>query len=121
MKTFKVLPIKVPAGNEHPPAPYEGLPKHEFTMGLIGVYHINFLAPKGCGKTTLVGNLLRAYSGYFHDIHVFSPTIESDDKWDVLKKEKYLIENKPLKRWIQTQRDKKHENKVVNDPPGAAE
>lgn len=67
--------VEVPVPNEdHPDAPYDCLPKHEYTIGLI--------APKGCGKTTLICNWLRMYAGYFHMIWIFSPTILSDDKWD---------------------------------------
>lgn len=72
-KAIKVLPIPVPSA-DHPLPKYEQLPKHEFTMGLI--------APKGAGKTTVMCRLLDFYRGYFHTILVFSPTIESDEKWD---------------------------------------
>lgn len=73
MRSLKVLPIPVPSA-DHPFPKYEQLPKHEFTMGLI--------APKGAGKTTVMCRLLDFYRGYFHTILVFSPTIESDEKWD---------------------------------------
>ncbi len=71
---LKVLPVPVPK-IDHPEPPNEVLPKHEFTIGLI--------APKGAGKTTLIANLLHFYAGYFNDIFVFSPTVLSDEKWDV--------------------------------------
>lgn len=64
-----VKAIKTPAAYIHPDAPYEMLPKHEFSMALI--------APKGSGKTTTIVNLLDFYKGYFHTILVFSPTVES--------------------------------------------
>jgi hypothetical protein len=67
------------------------LPRHEFTMGLI--------APKGAGKTTVLCNLLDFYRGFFHEIFVFSPTIESDEKWDWVKKQKFLKENTKLRKW----------------------
>jgi Ni2+-binding GTPase involved in maturation of urease and hydrogenase len=66
--------IPTPKGFVHPPAKYDALPRHEFSMGLI--------APKGSGKTTVLCNLLKFYKGYFHSILVFSPTVASDEKWD---------------------------------------
>lgn len=91
-KVLKVKPVPVPLGYDHPEPPNPVLPKHEFTMGII--------APKGAGKTTLIANLLYWYKDYFHDIFVFSPTVLSDEKWDWLKEQQLLIENKPLKQWI---------------------
>lgn len=73
IKPLKVKPVPVPA-TDHPPAPHPQLMKHEFTLGLI--------APKGCGKTTVICNMLAFYREYFHTILVFSPTIQSDEKWD---------------------------------------
>ncbi|MES2875513.1 MAG: ATPase/DNA packaging protein [Bacteroidota bacterium] len=108
MKRLKVLPIKVPKGYKHPEPPNIALPRHEFTMGLI--------APKGAGKTTVICNLLQFYSGYFHTILVFSPTIESDEKWDVIKDSKLLVENKPLKKFLKELKRKKSKNAVL-DPP----
>lgn len=69
---LKVKPVPVPKGHIHPPAPFDALMYHEFSFGLV--------APKGCGKTTVACNMLDWYEGYFHDIIVFSPTIESDEK-----------------------------------------
>ena len=77
MKHLVVKPIPVPAQYKHPPPVSDVLPVHEFTLGLI--------APKGAGKTTTIINLLNFYKGYFHSILVFSPTIESDEKWDWAK------------------------------------
>lgn len=77
-KPLVVNPIPVPSQYKHPPPPYDQLPTHEFTMGLI--------APKGAGKTTVICNLLHFYKNYFHTILVFSPTINSDEKW-VMKNE----------------------------------
>lgn len=92
---LQIIPIPVPKGSEHPPPPYgDGLlPIHEFTMGLI--------APKGKGKTTTIINLLEFYTGYFHKIAVLSPTIKSDVKWKYAMQLKVLVENKPLKKWVQ--------------------
>lgn len=78
----------------HPVPKYSTCPQHEFTMLLI--------APKGSGKTNLICNLLlNHYKGYFHQIWVCSPSVESDEKWDVVKKTKHiLIENKELSKAI---------------------
>ncbi len=107
-----IKPVPVPPGYDHPEPPNPVLPKHEFTMGLI--------APKGAGKTTLIANLLYFYKGYFHNIYVFSPTVLSDEKWDWLKKQKLLSENKPLKEWIQKEKKKAEgafKDQIVQDPP----
>jgi len=111
---MKVLPIPVPSA-DHPLPKFEQLPKHEFTMGLI--------APKGAGKTTLMCRLLDFYRGYFHTILVFSPTIESDEKWDWIKNQKLLAENKPLKAWIKAQeaQSKKQSEGIVDNPPVSGE
>lgn len=107
----------------HPPAPFEELPRHEFTMGLI--------APKGGGKTTTICNILRIYSGYFHQIWWWSPTILSDDKLGWVKKQKFLAKNTALKEFFKSlqeaepEEDKLVQNKRVdtqmdmvrNDPP----
>lgn len=108
-KRLTVEAIPVPLGNVHPPPPHDVLPKHEFTMGLI--------APKGSGKTTLIANLLKFYKGYFHTILVFSPTINSDDKWDWVKTQKLVSENKPLKNWIKNYQNKMKSDSVVTPAP----
>ena len=84
VKQCIVQPIPVPKSMVHPPAQFEQLPRHEFTMGLI--------APKGAGKTTTICNLLKFYKGYFNTILVFSPTIDSDEKWDWVKEQDLLVE-----------------------------
>jgi GTPase SAR1 family protein len=58
-KKLKVMEIPVPRGACHEEPKHDVLPKHEFTLGLI--------APKGCGKTTMIVNLLEFYRG---DLHV---------------------------------------------------
>ena len=108
-KRLIVKAIPVPIANSHPPPPNDVLPKHEFTMGLI--------APKGSGKTTLIANLLNFYKGYFHTILVFSPTINSDDKWDWVKTQKLVSENKPLKNWIKNYQKKMKTDSVVTPAP----
>lgn len=109
MKPLIVKPVPVPAIG-HPNPPHESLMKHEFTMGLI--------APKGAGKTTVICNLLKFYKGYFHTILVFSPTIDSDEKWDWIKNQNLLIENKPLKKWAKDMENQVSRNdQVVENTP----
>jgi hypothetical protein len=103
-----VKPIPVPLSAQHDPSPHDVLPNHEFSMGLI--------APKGAGKTTLICNLLNFYKGYFHSIIVFSPTVANDEKWDWVKRQPLLKENKPLKKWLREQKKKKMTNPVVELP-----
>lgn len=108
-RCVKIKPIEVPKGYKHPPAPNDAIPYHEFTMALI--------APKGAGKTTVICNLLKFYAGYFHTILVFSPTVQSgtfpfitiDEKWDVIKESKLLLENKPLKKFLKELKRKKRQ------------
>ena len=109
MKELIVKPVPVPAGYKHPPPPHPTLPTHEFTMGLI--------APKGAGKTTVICNLLDFYKGYFHTILVFSPTIQSDEKWDVVKATRLTSENVQLKKWIkELEEAKKKQDGLVMRP-----
>jgi hypothetical protein len=107
-KPLLVVPIPVPTKYKHPLPNYDQLPVHEFTMGLI--------APKGAGKTTTICNLLNFYKGYFHTILIFSPTIDSDEKWDWIKEQKLLIENIPLKRWLRDMAKKKDDDNAVVQP-----
>jgi len=102
---LEVKPIPVPLGFIHPDTPGDILPRHEFSMGII--------APKGSGKTTVIANLLKFYKGYFHTILVFSPTVASDEKWDWVKRQQLLGENKPLKKWLKMQAHRKEEENAV--------
>ncbi len=111
-EALKIKPVPVPAGYDHPEAPHPVLPKHEFTLALV--------APKGAGKTTLIANLLKQYAGYFNDIFVFSPTVLSDEKWDWIKDQVLIAENKPLKKWIAEEKKKREgafKQQIVQDPP----
>lgn len=108
-KVLVVKPIPVPSQYHHPVPPSEQLPIHEFTLGLI--------APKGAGKTTVICNLLHFYKNYFHTILVFSPTINSDEKWDWIKNQKLLIENHALKKWIKKMSEQRDEDKIVQQAP----
>jgi hypothetical protein len=130
-KPLKVSAIPVPKGNEHPPAPFPQLPDHEFTLGkridcsphdnldvcAISSFHSQFtlglIAPKGSGKTTMICNLLMFYKKHFHNILIFSPTINSDDKWDYIKEKDLLLENVPLKKFLKSLEDKKKKNQIV--------
>lgn len=85
------------------------LPQHEHTIGLI--------APKGSGKTTLIANLLEFYKGYFHTIVVFSPTLENDEKWDVIREMPLRAENTALKAFL-AKHTKNREGAVVGGPSG---
>ena len=112
MKRLKVTPVPIPFGAHHPEPKCYPLPTHEFSMGII--------APKGSGKTTLMVNLLKFYAGYFHSIFIFSPTIKNDEKWDYVKKQKLLVENKELKAWLKKMHDEDtqyRKNKIIGDPP----
>lgn len=72
------------------------MPKHEFFMLIV--------APAGCGKTTLILNLvLRIYRNYFNRIIVFSPTIHNDQKWKHLIKAKHVLRRNPHHRLLQTE------------------
>lgn len=102
---LEVKPIPVPLGFNHPDTPGNILPRHEFSMGII--------APKGSGKTTVIANLLKFYKGYFHTILVFSPTVASDEKWDWVKRQQLLGENKPLKKWLKMMAHKKEDENAV--------
>lgn len=109
---LRVRQIPVPRGDDHPPPPHgKGLmPIHEFTMGLI--------APKGKGKTTTAINMLaNGYKNYFHQIYIFSPTVKSDSKWDWLKRQPILIENKPLKKWILEHQQNREKNSPIQPLP----
>ena len=70
------------------------MPQHEFSMLIV--------APKGGGKTNMIANLLlKHYKGYFHKVWVCSPTVNNDDKWDVVKGTAGLLKrNKKLEKAI---------------------
>jgi hypothetical protein len=76
---LQVLPVPVPKSYKHPDAPSYVLPNHEYVMALVSPKGGKFLALTYlAGKTTLICNLFKFYTGYFHQIYVFSPTILSD-------------------------------------------
>jgi hypothetical protein len=69
----------------------EWMPKHEFFMLIV--------APAGCGKTTLILNLLlRIYKNYFNEVKVFSPTIHNDQKWTHLTSTPGILRKNPHRK-----------------------
>lgn len=92
--SLDIVPIETDQSMKHPRVKHKVLPQHEFALLIV--------APKGSGKTNLICNLiLNHYKGYFHKILVASPTVDNDEKWDVVKKTKHvLMENKTLKSII---------------------
>lgn len=88
--SFKIEPIDVKVNDTvlHPL-----LPTHPSLLAIV--------APRKSGKTTLLVNMLtRAdmYKAFFHEIHIWSPTINLDKKWE--KVTKFLP-----KDWIHTHFD----------------
>jgi hypothetical protein len=108
-KSLIIKEVPVDLASFHPPPPNDILPRHEFSMGLI--------APKGSGKTTLLVNLLMYYKQHFHTIIVFSPTVKNDDKWVYAKKQKLLLENLPLKKFLKSLEKKKDKTAFVMGRP----
>lgn len=91
---LKIRAIPTPAGAHHPRVPHSHiLPQHEFTMAVV--------APKGSGKTTWICNVLDLYEGYFHNIFIVSPTLNSDEKWDYVRRRPLRGENKALKKFLE--------------------
>ena len=52
---------------------------------------------------------MRFYKNYFHNILVFSPTVASDEKWDIVKQLPLLADNKPLKSFVKSLEDEDKE------------
>lgn len=108
MSTLKVIPIPV-SGKGHPQPKHSVLPTHEFVFGVI--------APPGSGKTNLLCNMLLAYKGYFHNIVIVSPSINNDEKWDYIKKQKLIGENKALKKFLkELQEESDSDDGIVKRP-----
>lgn len=103
---MEVIDILRGNGLRHPDHKFPDLiPAHEFTWLMV--------APRGGGKTNLICNLLlRFLKGYFHKILVCSPSVKSDQKWDIVKKTTGLIrENRKLKKY----------GKLLKEPIGGGE
>jgi hypothetical protein len=70
--------------HQHPSVFHKVLPQHEFSMLIV--------APKGSGKTNFLCNLLlKHYKGYFHRALICSPTVNNDEKWEVVQKTKHVL------------------------------
>lgn len=93
----------------HPLVAHSVLPQHEFSMIIV--------APKGSGKTNFICNLiLKHYKEYFHKIWVCSPTVNNDEKWDVVKATKKVLKrNTKLEHMLNGQKVKKNVPKIVFD------
>lgn len=74
----------------HPAVAFAHLPQHEFSLMMV--------APPGSGKTNLLcWMILKLYKGYFNRIVVCSTTLDNDEKWNFVMKQKGLIQkNKKL-------------------------
>lgn len=68
----------------------------------------------------MICNLLNYYRGYFNNIYIYSPTVKNDEKWDWVKQQDLLTENKALKKWLQKQKQKEKDDDglVGNRPKG---
>jgi hypothetical protein len=60
------------------------------------------------------------YKNYFHTIVIFSPTVKNDDKWEYVKKQSLLAENKKLKKFFKDLKKDKPEF-VANKPSAPIE
>jgi hypothetical protein len=107
----KIIPIDSKSKGSFPKVAHAVIPQHPFRMLLI--------APQGGGKTNFICNLiLRQYKGYFNRIVVCSPTIDNDEKWELVKKTKGVLkENKKLKEILEGQHERKRRKrwKIVFD------
>jgi len=99
----------------HPKVSHQQLPQHPFSMLIV--------APKGSGKTNLICHLiLHQYKGYFHRIVVCSPTLENDNKWEMVRKTKHVLQqNKKLERILEGRSKHKKQWKVVFPNSGKEE
>ena len=89
-KPFSIDPINIKV-NDVEVHPY--LPSHPSLVAIV--------APRKSGKTTLLVNMLtkdEMYKKFFHEVHIWSPTIKLDKKWE--KVTKYLPEE-----WIHSHFD----------------
>lgn len=113
--SLDVVPIRTDDSLRHPDVPHKVLPQHEFALLIV--------APKGSGKTNLICNLiLNHYKGYFHRILVASPTVDNDEKWDVVKSTKYVVqENKKLKALLGDGIDPQTKKKIPKIVYGSGE
>lgn len=104
---LKIVRIEDKNAPQFPAVPHKILPQHPFSMLMV--------AAKGGGKTNFLCNLItRQYKGYFNRIVVCSPTIENDDKWEIVKDMKGLVaENKKLDSLLEGRATHKKKWKIV--------
>jgi hypothetical protein len=90
---LKVVPIVTDPKYEHPKVQFP-LPQHESSVLIC--------AMKGSGKTNLILNMIsNFYKGYFHKILTCSPSVLSDNKWDVVKEMTHILkENKKRRKLL---------------------
>jgi hypothetical protein len=78
MAVYDIIPVPVRATK----------PLHEWLPSM----HMMLVAPTGSGKTVLLLNLIARkvfpYRKFYHSIQVHSPTIETDNNWDVIRTER---------------------------------
>lgn len=115
-RNLKIDLVEKKNARKHPPVYHAILPQHEFSMLIV--------APKGSGKTNFICNLLlKHYKGYFHRVLVCSPTINNDEKWDVVKETRHVLKrniklDKALTRHITRKKIEKvvHANDQDREP-----
>jgi hypothetical protein len=76
--SLTIRPVKV---KTHDQVVHPLLPTHPSLVAIV--------APRKSGKTTLLINMLTRndmFKGFFHQIHIFSPTIDLDPKWKIVSK-----------------------------------
>lgn len=104
---YRIIPIDAQISSHSKQA--SPLPQHQFSQ-LI-------LAPRGSGKSTFLINLLlnpNFYKGYFHQIHVFTPTLFQDEKWQIVKsQDNILAQNKVLEKLLSPPREKKSYSELI--------
>ena len=102
--TNKVVEITTDSRYKHPKVRYP-FPQHESSTLIV--------APKGSGKTNLIGNMLLNFlKGYFHKIIVCSGTVLGDDKWDVIKGTKGVLADNKKKQELLGELPPKGDKKV---------
>jgi len=65
----------------------------------------------------MIVNLLEFYRGYFHSILIFSPTVQSDEKWDYVKDRKYLSQNIKLIKFVDSLKGKDEKGRTNDVVP----
>lgn len=97
---FTINPIKVKSNDT---IIHKYLPSHPALLAIV--------APRKSGKTTLLVNMLTRkdmFKGFFHIIHIWSPTIHLDTKWEQIKRS--IPED-----WVHMSYDEEEFQTIVND------